>query len=156
WDITDRKPTGADALAVEDVERLWADLAEGPVQAHRAVGALTLHPRQAVPFIEDRLRPGPALDSERVRRLIPHLGSVTFAVRARASEELARLELTALPLLRDALADAPALEVRRRLEQLVAGAEDPGCSSERLRPLRALRCLEQSGTPEARALLESL
>jgi hypothetical protein len=58
------------------------------------------------------------------------------------------------PLLRQALAGKPKLEVRRRLERLLASLEE--LSPHRLRLLRAVEALEYAGGSEARRLLEEL
>ncbi len=47
------------------------------------------------------------------------------------------------------LADRPSLEVRHRVEQLLARLERPELPPEQLRRLRALEALERSATPEA-------
>jgi hypothetical protein len=68
---------------------------------------------------------------------------------------LAKLGESAEPALRRALAGKPALEVRRRIEQLLDALE-PTKLPERLRLVRAVAALEYSNTPEAREVLAAL
>src|SRR5262249_49099168 len=77
-----------------------------------------------------------------------------FAIRDKASAELAKLGESALPLLRDALARDPSPEVSRRIKALVEKATTPEASGDLLRGLRAIEVLEHIATPEARQLLE--
>jgi hypothetical protein len=75
-------------------------------------------------------------------------------VREAAVKEFENMGAVVTPALRQALAGNPSLELRRRLERLLeqAGRQIP--SGERLGRLRALRVLEQIGSPEARRMLE--
>jgi hypothetical protein len=126
-------------------------------KAYRAVQALAAAPKQAVPFLRERLKPVQPLtaaDRERFTGLLADLDSGAFAVRERAAAELEKRGNTLEPLLRQALAGKPSLEVRRRLEKLL-GNLDPE-SPNRLRMLRAVEVLEHTGDAEARRLLEEL
>lgn len=60
------------------------------------------------------------------------------------------------PLLRQALTTRPALELRCRIERLLAPLEERSLPPERLRACRALLVVELMGTPEAKAYLEDL
>ena len=64
WDVTrarqDTRPA-AQALSGQELERLWADLAENdPARAQAALWKLAAAPAQAVPLLRDRLRPAVA------------------------------------------------------------------------------------------------
>src|SRR5262249_28782096 len=63
---------------------------------------------------------------------------------------------SATALLRKALDDKQSLEVRRRLEDLLAHGPKPLPTGEALRQMRALEVLEMIGTPEARQVLGAL
>ncbi len=112
----------------------------------------------ALPYLRARLKPAPAVDRERVRRLIADLDSDEFATRDNAGQELEKLGDSALGPCEAALAAKPSLEARRRLEAITGRLRglwdkpDP----ERLRTLRALEALELCGTAEAREVLSSL
>jgi hypothetical protein len=59
--------------------------------------------------------------------------------------------------MRQALAAGPSLETQKRLERLLTLlGEDRPLSADQQRDVRAVRVLEQAGTPEARKFLESL
>lgn len=148
-------------LEGRDLERLWTDLAgEDAAKAHQAVWTLAAAPEKAVPFLKDHLQPASAINAEQVQRLIADLDSTEFALRRDASKKLASFGEQAEPALRQALAGKPSLEVRKRLETLLADSEMAGHgivrSPEVLRMLRAIRALEQMGTHEAREVLQTL
>ena len=134
---------------------MWADLA-GPdaAKAYQAVQALAAVPKQAVPLLRQRLRPVGMPDRARFVRLLADLGSNKFAVRQRAAAELEMQGAAVEGLLRQALADKPDPEVRRRLEGLLDKL-DAG-SPDRLRILRAVEALEHAGGAEAKRFLEEL
>jgi hypothetical protein len=62
----------------------------------------------------------------------------------------------ACPLLRQALADQPAPEVRRRLEQILRHWAPDTPAGEGLRELRAVEVLEHAGTRESRRVLQAV
>jgi ElaB/YqjD/DUF883 family membrane-anchored ribosome-binding protein len=106
-----------------------------------------------VALLEQKLRPIQVGDDARIDQLIEDLDSFQFAVREKAAAELKELGDSAEPVLRQALADNPSLEVRRRIEQLLGKLD---VSPERLQKLRALEVLEHIATPEAREVLLAL
>jgi hypothetical protein len=55
-----------------------------------------------------------------------------------------------------ALAAKPPLEVRRRIEKVLAKLDGPVADPWRLRELRAVEVLEHVGTPDARHVLKTL
>jgi hypothetical protein len=109
-----------------------------------------------VPFLRKRLPPVGGDLQKRLARLVADLGSDTFAVRQRATQELERLGEVAMPVLLKVRDDPPSLEVRQRVERLLRQLEAETPPPEMLRLLRALAVLEYSGTSEARQVLEVL
>jgi hypothetical protein len=103
----------------------------------------------------DFLRPPPILEEGRVTKLIADLDSEDFGVRQRASEELAPGVESAAPQLRKALDGKPSLEVKLRIDALLALTGDNRLPEKRDR-LEALRVLEAMGDDEARVLLRDL
>ncbi len=142
-------------LAAKDLEALWKALTgegqEAPA-AHRAAFALADAPKEAVPFLRQRLRPPDAADRRKVTQLIADLDSDDVARRDAAFNELLKLGMPAEAPLRRALKEAPSAEARLRIVSLLKAAE----ASAQLRPARALRVLELIGNDEARQALAAL
>src|SRR5207248_885379 len=107
-------------LPAAEVEKLWRDLAgEDATKARQGVHKLAASPRQAVPFLGERLEPAARVDPRKISGWIADLDSDKFAVRQEATDSLLKVGEQALPALRKALAAAPPLETRKRLEGLV-------------------------------------
>jgi Tol biopolymer transport system component len=158
WDVTRRPAAGTDATAGE-LEGWWHDLAGADAAAgYRAVWALA-EARGSVPFLQERLRPAaePAEDAaKRLARLLADLDNDAFAVREKATAEIARMGPAAEPALRRALGGKPSPEVRQRIERLLDQLRGPTEDPETLRAIRAVEALEQNGTPAARRVLQAL
>src|SRR5262249_28851463 len=155
WDVTGVCPEGkwsSRDLQPGEIERLWTDLGSTDgVRAYRALWALAAA-RQAVPFLAERLRPGPPVEEKRLTRLIAGLEGPRFAVRDRAAKELEQLDERAEAALRKALAGQPSPELRRQLKLLLDKVGSRPLSSEQFQLLRAVEVLEQTGTSDARRL----
>ncbi|HEY7428577.1 MAG TPA: WD40 repeat domain-containing protein, partial [Gemmataceae bacterium] len=160
WDVTGRvcadKPDRI-TLDAKAQERLWAGLADtDAAKAYQAMRVL-LGAEQTVNLLRKRLlRPAVAVDPARLNRLVAELDDDSFSIRERASRELAALEESAIPALRRAQANAPSVEVARRVKDLLAKLDKPGLCSAELASLRAVEVLEHLGTFEARQLLAEL
>lgn len=142
--------------SAKELQVLWETLAlEDAAKAYEAIRALAVT-QEAVAFIEKNLLPAAAGDDPHLRRLLADLDSPEFAVRENAQRGLAELGLAAELALRQALQEKPALEVRRRLEQLLEMLAESRASGGRVRALRALEVLEQNGGPEAQRVLSHL
>jgi hypothetical protein len=123
--------------------------------AFAAIRTLVSAPERAADLIRTKLKVPVPLDAASVQRLLAELGSDSFAVRARASQELTALgDMVETPL-RRFLAENPPLEAKRRAEQILAAVVGP-ISAQRLRPLRAVEVLEIIGDDGARAVLRRL
>jgi hypothetical protein len=159
WDLTGRKSADRSRSAAPtamELVRCWDDLGAEAPKANRAVWVLADVPAEAVRLLGERLRPIEAADAQRLHRLVADLDNERFEVRRQATQELAALGDLAASALRRALADRPALETRRRLEDLLEKLEGPVTTAEVLRPLRTVEVLEQIGTPAAQAVLTRL
>jgi hypothetical protein len=158
WDLTGpSEPKGR--LTDDDLNRAWDSLTQRDAAAgYRAIQALVADPERSISFLRTRLKPVPAVAEEQLKRRIAQLGSDQFAEREKAARELEKQNEAALHALRQALEERPALEIRRRLEQIIEKAERGAWppSPEQLRTRRALEVLERAGTPEARRVLETL
>ncbi len=158
WDVAavaGRARPAPVTLTDAQLQDLWRDLADADAfRAYRARNRLLAAPDQTVRYLNSRLAPVARFD-DRVAQLIRDLDSDEFAVRERATEELAGLGDLVKPPLRKLLAGKPSPEARRRIEPLMAMREGFS-SSDKVRSWRAMELLEQIGTPEARALLAKL
>jgi dipeptidyl aminopeptidase/acylaminoacyl peptidase len=157
WDVAaayERRPLPRPADARE-LETWWQDLAGDAPQAHRAIWSLASVSAQAMPLLRDRLQPAVAVPADALQRLVQDLDSPRFPRREEASRRLAEFGDDAEPTLRQALADKPSAEARRRLETILAGPRLVP-SPEFLRSLRALQILEAIGDEPARQVLSRL
>jgi WD40 repeat protein len=154
WDIWDRHRVQQPVPDEAQLATLWDDLAhgEGPI-SFAAMRVLIANPSAAVPLLSDHLPLRP-VDVETIVRWVADLDDNQFAVREQATEELAKLGETALPILRRALHGNPSLDVRMRLDPLIEAATT--CSPEWVRERRAVQVLELLGNNESRQLLQKL
>jgi hypothetical protein len=156
----DRLARPQPAKAAPTEAALWEALAgEDSVAAYRAVRALANRPKAAA-LLRDRLKETVSRgafndDPKRVEKLIGDLDSDDFTVREQASKGLQNLGRVAVPSLRRALAGKGSLEVKKRLEKLLAAA-GKSAPPEILRVGRALETLELMGGSEARQALEAM
>ncbi len=159
WDVTGRSKDGRLLPArwkSSEMEQRWKELASFvALKATRAIWDLVADPEQTVALFRQRVKPIEAVPSARLERLLRDLDADAFETRLKATEELEQLVDAAAPALRKKLTERPTLEVRRRIQQILAKLE-PSASTERLRVLRAIQVLEYIGTPEARKYLETL
>jgi hypothetical protein len=125
-------------------------------KAFAARGALALSPEQALPLLNERLKPVLAADRHLLRRLITELDDDRFSTREKARKQLEELGERAADALQDALKKKPSLEAHRRIEALLRKLRPQVRDAETLRSLRGIAVLEDIGTPQARALLEAL
>jgi len=157
WDITGRAyvKKRENPLAAAELERLWDALGqtEGKV-GYNAVWELIQSAKQAVPFLDRKLRPGRLPDAKTIARLLANLDDDKFTVREQASADLAALGKAVEPDLKEALAMKASAEVKGRLEALLRKLENAG--DVRLRSLRLLTVLEYTAVPEALELLKHL
>jgi hypothetical protein len=125
-----------------------------------ALIALTLllltAPEGALALLDRHLKPVPAVEPQRLERLLAALDHPRFAPRRKALQELEALGALARPALERTLAARPSLEVRRRAEQLLQRLDEQSLTTEEIRQDRAIEVLERLATPAARQLLQRL
>lgn len=151
-------------LTVASVEKIWAELGrhddEGCLLALDHVERLAKAPDLVVPFLSERLKPAPTVDTSGIARLIVELDSNDFATRDKAFKALAPFGSKALPLLERKLQDKEiSLEMQNSLKRLIQaanGSEGRGLSADDFRAVRGIQVLEEIGTPAARAILDRL
>jgi hypothetical protein len=156
WDVSrSTQPVVPPNLSPQEVDALWSDLANADAaKAYRAVHALTVSPRPALALLRAKLKP---IETDAtVRRLVADLDSEQFAVRSKATAQLEKLGDQAESALLEATAGRPSLEVRRRVEQLLAKLDRQALSPQMIQRVRAVEILELLDSSESRQLLESL
>lgn len=152
WDIAglllDAPPV---TLTAEQRTACWSDLAGVAERAYAAIWKLVNDP-DSLKFFREKVNPAPApADAKRVSQHLTDLDSDQFPVRSKAQEQLTQLGTAAEAQLRNALTRQTSLELRKRVEVLLASIE-----SERLRMRRAMEALELINTPSARQWLQTL
>jgi WD40 repeat protein len=157
WDLSPPK-AGHPAVALTAAERetYWNDLAgadAGP--AFTAIVRLADAPAETVAMLRRKLHPAEAPSAAELHKLLAELDNEQFERREAATSRLRELGELAESALREALQGKPSLEVRRRIESLLA--EPPTVQvPEKRRQLRSVRILETIGTAEAQQVLEML
>jgi WD40 repeat protein len=152
WSVFPAAPRGPGGLP-----ECWDDLThDNAARAHRAAGALLVEGDRSVAFLAERLKPATAPPRARLARLLADLNSDTFAVREKATRELAKVAGAARADLERARAAAPSAEARRHIGRLLEGSGSLLPSGEAIRVARAVAVLEYVGTPAAQALLRRL
>ncbi len=162
WDLTGRKAEGKPgiaALSPKEREALGEDLAREAPRACRAMQTLLAGPAgDAVPFLTERLEDLDRMKG-RIEQMIRDLDDDAFAVREKASTDLAGLGSVVKARLLQVLKDKPSPEVRRRVTDLLMSMPTKaktGPFPHELAAIRAIEVLERLGTPEARRVLEKL
>jgi RNA polymerase sigma factor (sigma-70 family) len=156
WDITGRGfvKKRAAPLSDADLEHLWDAMGEAKGnEAYSAVWEMIHSPKQAVPFLDKKLHPGPLPDAKTMSRLLANLDDDKFAVREKASAALAALGKAVEPDLKEALAMKGSVEVQERLAALL---KKLGQADDRLRGLRVITVLEYAAAPDALELMKHL
>ena len=104
-------------------------------------------------FSGRRLRPA---DVDDLTQVIADLDSDDFSRREAAQKKLIQSGPEMRFALRPTLRGRPTLEMRQRIEAILDVLKNRPLTSEMLRTIRAVQCLEQVNTPAARRLLERL
>jgi hypothetical protein len=136
--------------------RLWQSLQKPGGEGYRSATLLTHWPQQTVPFLRARLKREPPRDARRVTRLVAQLDSDSRPQRDAAMRQLEQLGELAVPELEQAVTKPASAEVQRRAQALLDAVGREAMTGAPLRALRAVRVLEQIGTPAAREVLREL
>jgi roadblock/LC7 domain-containing protein len=158
WDVTGRLTAGE--AVKEAPEKLWARLAdEDAAVAYDAVWGLVSQPEPSLEYLRRRLPVLSEADDKRIEKLIAALDDDAFAVREKATADLAAMGLAAKAALRRCLEGKPSVEVRQRVEGLLEKLREPGdpAKDPGLRQaLRLVEVLEHIGNAGAEEALEEL
>ena len=156
WDLTGRFCDGhfdKRPLADRELASRWDDLnATDAARAYRAIHVLVGSPDNTAAFLRKHLMAmTPAAEEKRVQTLLADLDSEAFDRRRDAANALARMGPAVEPMLRQALAGKPSLEVRQRIDEVLEKL-----TQGQLVARRAVEALEMIGTAEARQVLEQV
>jgi len=153
WNVAAAPSAAPEKLKEEQLQDAWKALGHSdPAVAYVAVAKLAASPEQAVALLRS-VKPAVAADAAAIRRLLTDLQSEQFAVRDRAARDLEKLDEQARPALEEVLAGQPALDIRKRVEHLLARL-DTQPAAETLRGLRAITVLQIVGDADSRKLLK--
>lgn len=157
WDVAGMFEPERHELAEEELSRLWAGLGRTEADtALRDMVCLAGSPRQAVPFLHQRLRTFLPKGADQLSRLIADLDDDDFAVREKATEQLYQLGIASTLALRRDGEDPHSPESRRRIERLVKNQQRIEETPSYLQLVRAISVLERLGTERAREALSEL
>jgi RNA polymerase sigma factor (sigma-70 family) len=146
---------GVKDLAAGEADRLWEALGgKDAAEAWRAAARLTGLKAKGVAVIQERLRPAPAEDVEKLKRWAADLDPKT-EWRLRSYRELEKAGELPEALLRRARRVEPDETLRNTETHLLFQIGKDGPSPERQRQLRAVEVLERAGDP-GREVLEEL
>jgi hypothetical protein len=144
------------ALQPERFDALWSRLGSGDAnvawQAHRDLAKAG---ESAVPQLDARLRVQPDAPAV-VAAWIRSLDADSAEVRLIAHARLRALGPAAQPHLKAALRGPTSAEARQRIGAILDAEEPPPPDAEVVRVIRAIRVLEEIGTPEAGEILGRL
>jgi tricorn protease-like protein len=163
WDMAGVPVKGlaAKKRTAAELDAMWETLiGQDGKRAYQVIRELGQVPEQSIPLFKKELdklvAARPEIDPRQIEQYVAELDHQRYKVRERASEELARVGLAALPALRRALEGKPSLEQRRRIEFLLERLQPTNVPPEEMRWLRAIEVLETVGSKEARQLLQTL
>jgi hypothetical protein len=160
WQVADlRKPATAvmKLPATQDLDGLWKNLGDADAaKAYKAMGLFASVPEDAATFLKSHLKAVAPADPKLVEKLLEELNSDKYAVREKAGVDLEKLGDLAALALRERLAAKPSLEMRQRMDKLVAKLNGSVQSPEMLQTLRGIETLERIGTRPALEVLLSI
>jgi WD40 repeat protein len=160
WDVAAMLPAQLAApkkLTPAECNALWEDLAGNDAhKAYHAIMTLTAGGQDSVTFLQDHLRPAAFLPPSQLEPLVADLDNPQYAVRAKAMAVLSTQGERAALALRQALKEGMSLEMRRRVELLLAKLESFTPPAPQLQQLRALAVLEHVGDDRAAKIIEVL
>jgi len=104
-------------------------------------------------LLSTKLKPVPEVEHVLLASLISRLEDKRFVVREKASKQLHGLGALVVPSLQRTLATNPSLEMRLRIERLLALERTAIPAPDLLQAIRAVQILEQIGSAEARQVL---
>jgi hypothetical protein len=162
WNVTARHLAHKGAaieLSAKELEGLWTDLADADAaKANAAWQKLGAADDGAMDFLRQHIRSVavPKVDVKQIEKWVADLDSDKFALREKASVELATAGEPAIAYLQRLLEKSPSAEAEKRAKVLLKKLGEPVMTPDRQRVLDALDLLEQLRTAEALALLREI
>ncbi len=145
------------AATAKELDQFWTDLASTDAEAaYKAMWALALRPKAALPLLRERLKPIPEADAKQIAQLLADLDSNDPPTRTEAKAKLASQTRLIVKELKQTLKDTTSAEVRRRVKELLDDAGPIIADRNTLRGVRAVEALGHMNDPKARALLGEL
>jgi RNA polymerase sigma factor (sigma-70 family) len=160
WDaakLTEPAIRAATTASADALATAWQALAG--VDAARAYGgmaAMVAAPRQSVQFLRERLKAVAGPNHKQLAAWIAELDSDKFSVRRNAARSIRNFGRPAGPALRKVLAGSPSVEIRERINALLADLDRAKPTGEELRAGRAIEILEMIATTGARDVVRAL
>jgi hypothetical protein len=140
----------------EELEKRWLDLQSGnTAKGVVAVESLLKNAKLVVPFLKKKTAAEKPPTAEAISKWISDLASSIYMTRELAAAEIEKHLYLAEPLLKQRLAKDDSVDVRRRIEGLLAKIPklQDGLTPNELRPLRVISVLERIDSAEAQDLL---
>lgn len=153
WDVSGKLAGPVPGWNAGAADRVWADLAAGPVKGFAAIRMLRSEPEKAIPFLKERTKLTPAPAAEVHKRLMADLHSKSFSTREKATEALGGYGESIRSALEAELKSTTSADARTRLTDLVARLDV--MSPARIRLVRAVEAVDGMSGPGATALLET-
>ncbi len=159
WPIPSPTPLGViseESAGTKGLELIWKAL--GYPERYNAVWEMSAFEDDAVDFLRPHLAATPPAQAKDVMELVSQLDDPAFEVRQEAFQRLRDMGVSAVPILRVALADQPSAQTKLRLSELLR-SYDSGFrpfGGDSLRRLRAIEVLERVGSHKARNLLQEV
>jgi WD40 repeat protein len=157
WKTAVVERAGAAVPAAGELVAAWKSLSgSDAVAAYRARQTLLAGGKATVALLRAEVRAAVAPDQRMLAKWIAELDDAKFKVREKATAELLRHGEMAQGPLKEVLKGKPTLEVRQRVEQLLAKIADQPIPPATWRSLTAIAVLEGIGDASAREVLEEL
>jgi WD40 repeat protein len=136
-----------------ELAALWESLSgDDPLVRHVSIRVLAAAPESALPFLRERLRKTPPINTAGVKQLVADLDKDDYEERRAAAVRLKKYGPLAIPALQEAARDDRHEAAGRVLVRLYEDYPSPA----QLQEVRALEVLERLGSADARRLLKDL
>jgi WD40 repeat protein len=161
WDVSKLAPAKKReprTLSSQDLQICWADLlSPDSAKALLSMDMLAEAPVETVALLKAELtKPPPPLNVKQIEQWLSELDHGRYAVRQRATGELAKLGDDGQTFFENALKNNPSPEARRRLYELLERTGERYLTAEKLRTIRGIELLDRLDSPAAREVLQYL